>query len=108
MFKSFVGWVLIGISIVLCIHSGMGVSQFKHWLSLKDEEIDDTLPLDIKLECISSLVIAIIALQMFLVPSFKEVTNIDEVQFKSYDGLSFTEDFITFNNRRNPHISSLN
>jgi len=80
--------------------------QYKHWASIHHEN-ENNIPFDVILECLVSLLMSIMGLQFFLIPSFKQVKDIKESKYQSYDGITFTEDFVTFNSKRlNPSLSS--
>lgn len=98
---SFFGYLLLLISSLLFIHSAMGVSQYKHWLSIHDEP-NKSLPFDIILECLIGLGIAVFSVSFFISRPFKEIVNTSDPKLKSMDGLFYSEDFTIFKRRQHP------
>merc|ERR1711933_341588 len=95
------GYTILFGSLLVFIHSAMGVSQYKQWASLHDEK-SAFLPLDIYLECFVGLGIALFAINFFIAGPFKEIVNTSEAELKRMDGLTYCEDFAIFNLRRHP------
>ena len=100
---SFFGFLVLLIASLLLIHSAMGVSQYKHWLSTHDET-NKRLPFDIILECLIGLGVAIFSITFLITRPFKEIVNASEAKLKSMDGLFYSEDFTTFKRRRHPLV----
>ncbi len=103
-----VGWVILALGIVFGIHSAMGVSQFKHFIAIHESPEggalsakEKDLPMDIRIECLGALLAVLIAIT-FLNGEFKEIINPPGARVKCFDSLFYTEDFISFNHRKNP------
>ena len=68
------GYFIVLVSVVIFIHSAMGVMQYKHWLSLHDEQ-NTALPLDVILECLAALGTAIFGIMFFISKPLKPIVN---------------------------------
>mmetsp|Transcript_57372 Transcript_57372/g.91302 ORF Transcript_57372/g.91302 Transcript_57372/m.91302 type:complete len:115 (+) Transcript_57372:80-424(+) len=99
--SSMLGYLMLFGSLFLFIHSAMGVSQYKHWLSLHDDT-HKALPMDIILECFAGLATAIFSVTFLIANPFREIVNTSETQLRSIDGLFYSEDFASFRIRRHP------
>eukprot|EP01083_Nonionella_stella_P013795 38793_1 len=99
-----VGYSILCVSSLLFLHSGMGVSQFKHWLLMHDEptQQNTSLPVDIILECLIGLGLALFAINFFISRPFREIVNTSETKLKLMDGLTYSEDFTIFKRRKHP------
>ena len=95
------GYFIVLASVIIFVHGAMGVTQYKHWLSLHDEQ-NTTLPLDVILECLVALGVAIFGIMFFVTRPFKPIINASETKLKMMDGLTYSEDFAMFRRRRHP------
>ena len=100
--QKFMGYILLLIAGLIFIHSGMGVNQYKHWLSMHDEKHNTSLPFDIIIECLCGLITALISINFFIGREFLEIINTSEAKLRSMDGLAYSEDFTIFKRRRPP------
>merc|ERR1712228_150535 len=95
------GYTFLLGSLLMLIHSAMGVNQYKQWLSIHDEPTT-SLPFDIYMECFVGLGIAIFAINFLISRPFKEIINTSEAELKRMDGWTHSEDFAIFKRRRHP------
>jgi len=85
------------------LHSASGMLQWKHFVTIHEDasvKYSD-IPTDIIMECLGGLIGSLLAITL-LVGEMKEIINPPESRLKIFDGLFYSEDFITFQHRKNP------
>lgn len=108
----FFGWMLLLAGVVFGIHAAMGMSQFKHWISIHDDLAHDyhksllNIPKDIVLESLIGLGIVLFAITLLTKP-FKEIINSRESRLRVFDSLWYCEDFMVFKHRKHPISTQL-
>lgn len=96
-----VGLVLV--TVLLAVHSALGVMQYKHWLSIQDSHpSNENLPHDIVIECLIALLLVLIAIHFFLTNPMKVVINTQQKSLRTLDSVLYAEDFLTFRSRKHP------
>jgi len=82
---------------LLMAHSAFSMIQFRHFLK-GAQDVSTSTPVDIVIECLGGLLLLIWS-GTHLAGQFKSLLAAPDFASKSYDQLTFREDFVRFNTR---------
>jgi len=91
-----IGKVGVCLGVLLLCHTGYSVSQHLQYLRYNEDEFT-TLPLDMVLEALLSVALAIWGASA--TKEFKEIRAVEDIACKSYDSFFNRPNFTTFNHR---------
>ncbi|RWS13105.1 membrane magnesium transporter 1-like protein [Dinothrombium tinctorium] len=89
---------VIFVSIVSLLHSTFSATQYRSYLRLVEQPFAGVLPLDILLQALLSLLLALVAI-VNVCANFKEIRALDDLKYKSVETISNRASFYCFNHR---------